>query len=229
MRPNRKAKSLYFFHGDRIRSNENRFYCAFCDSFEVENHFESCSNRTRQDHILRYQLSKKQFTPDDNWYRPTNTPNLFKHKRAKTKDGVFYVWLMEHVDDDSVIGDLARSVSMDDDFPRSISDYVTLRGYMLANTPQHAFQAFRYAYLIGFGRNSFEKPKREPITPRIRYDVFQRDNFTCKRCGRNPEEDGVKIEVDHIMPVVKGGETIMENLQTLCFDCNRGKADRYCA
>jgi len=35
----------------------------------------------------------------------------------------------------------------------------------------------------------------------------------------------VVLEVDHIEPKAKGGKDIMNNLQTACFDCNRGKRD----
>ncbi|QKE39815.1 MAG: HNH endonuclease [Ferrovum myxofaciens] len=34
------------------------------------------------------------------------------------------------------------------------------------------------------------------------------------------------MEIDHIFPWSEGGETIEENLQSLCFDCNRGKGAR---
>jgi len=63
-------------------------------------------------------------------------------------------------------------------------------------------------------------------SPRLRFRVLQRDNFTCVKCGRSPtNEDGVKLHVDHIKPYSKGGETIIENLQTLCQKCNVGKGD----
>jgi 5-methylcytosine-specific restriction endonuclease McrA len=38
--------------------------------------------------------------------------------------------------------------------------------------------------------------------------------------------DGVKLEVDHIKPISKGGKTVLNNLQTLCMDCNRGKSNK---
>lgn len=34
------------------------------------------------------------------------------------------------------------------------------------------------------------------------------------------------LEIDHIIPVSKGGRTAEENLQTLCWKCNRAKSDK---
>lgn len=64
------------------------------------------------------------------------------------------------------------------------------------------------------------------VTRTIRYDVLRRDNFRCVRCGRG-KEDGVKLHVDHIVPVSRGGKSVMDNLQTLCEDCNYGKGNKY--
>jgi len=65
---------------------------------------------------------------------------------------------------------------------------------------------------------------RSAIPPRLRFQVLQRDNFRCQLCGRNAS-DGVKLEVDHSHPASQGGADALENLWTLCFDCNRGKSD----
>jgi len=40
-------------------------------------------------------------------------------------------------------------------------------------------------------------------------------------------QDDVKLHVDHIVPVSRGGKSVMGNLQTLCEDCNCGKGNRY--
>lgn len=63
------------------------------------------------------------------------------------------------------------------------------------------------------------------VPKRLRFCVFVRDNFTCKACGRSPEKHGVSLEADHITPYTNGGETVLENLQALCEDCNRGKSN----
>lgn len=58
---------------------------------------------------------------------------------------------------------------------------------------------------------------------KVRFVVFERDNFTCQYCGRIPPN--VVLELDHIYPKSKGGKDEIENLLTSCFDCNRGKRD----
>ena len=61
---------------------------------------------------------------------------------------------------------------------------------------------------------------------RLRFKVMSRDNFKCYYCGRSPATDpAVKLQVDHIHPWSKGGETTMDNLRTSCSECNLGKGD----
>jgi hypothetical protein len=64
------------------------------------------------------------------------------------------------------------------------------------------------------------------ISWRLRFLVMRRDNFRCCMCGamQNVEKD-IRLEVDHIVPWSAGGETIPENLQTLCNRCNSGKSN----
>ena len=65
------------------------------------------------------------------------------------------------------------------------------------------------------------------VNLRLRFHVLQRDNFTCCICGASPAKDGgkTKLHVDHVLPWAKGGETVLQNLQTLCSECNLGKGD----
>lgn len=89
----------------------------------------------------------------------------------------------------------------------------------------------RYSLIVNYSEpntkkklTKFEKERRL-LTPGLRYDILSRDNFTCKICGRNAD-DNVKLHVDHIHPISKGGKTVQENLQTLCQDCNLGKSNK---
>jgi hypothetical protein len=75
--------------------------------------------------------------------------------------------------------------------------------------------------LPGNGR----KPNRSPNW-RLRFKVLQRDQFQCVGCGASPSKTaGVELHVDHIKPWSKGGETELNNLQTLCKICNLGKGN----
>jgi hypothetical protein len=67
---------------------------------------------------------------------------------------------------------------------------------------------------------------REPSLA-LRFSVLKRDCFRCSACGRSPATlPGLVLEVDHVVAWSKGGNTVSKNLQTLCFDCNRGKSAR---
>lgn len=68
--------------------------------------------------------------------------------------------------------------------------------------------------------------ERSLMTEKLRYQVLQRDGFRCCICGAS-SQDGVKLHVDHIKPVSKGGKTELNNLRTLCDRCNLGKGSSY--
>lgn len=73
--------------------------------------------------------------------------------------------------------------------------------------------------------NIAHKTKRD-INLKMRFLVMKRDNFKCCLCGRSPATTpGLELHIDHIKPWSKGGETTIDNLQTLCSDCNLGKSN----
>lgn len=75
------------------------------------------------------------------------------------------------------------------------------------------------------GKMTFIKRQRAIVSDSLRYNVLRRDNYRCCICGATAQ-DGVKLEVDHIIPVSKGGKSTLDNLQTLCERCNRGKGTK---
>jgi len=61
---------------------------------------------------------------------------------------------------------------------------------------------------------------------RARFRVIKRDNFSCRTCGASPAHSpGITLHGDHIIPWSRGGDTVDENLQTLCAACNQGKSN----
>jgi hypothetical protein len=64
------------------------------------------------------------------------------------------------------------------------------------------------------------------INLKLRFTVLQMDKFRCRSCGASPAKNPeTELHIDHIVPWSKGGETEIENLQTLCSKCNLGKSN----
>lgn len=71
-------------------------------------------------------------------------------------------------------------------------------------------------------------PKPQPIdidielTEAEKEQIKRRDNYTCLCCYRNGGK-GLKLQIDHIIPIFQGGRADVENSQTLCSECNSQK------
>lgn len=90
-------------------------------------------------------------------------------------------------------------------------------GYVLEYSP--AKRAYRFP---------FKEPQNAAkddryINKKTRAMVLTRDNSTCQMCGKTVKEDGIKLYMDHIIPLEWGGQTTIDNLQALCRECNEGK------
>lgn len=97
--------------------------------------------------------------------------------------------------------------------------------------------AYNYEYIqhryddladIGFEctlRAYHSKDQRKLATRGLRERIMIRDNYTCQLCGKHmPDEVG--LQIDHIIPVAKGGKTVASNLRVLCSKCNSSKSDK---
>lgn len=88
----------------------------------------------------------------------------------------------------------------------------------------------RYCDLASIGfectlRAYHSKNQRKLATRELRERIMIRDNYTCQLCGKYmPDEVG--LQIDHIIPVAKGGKTVTSNLRVLCSKCNGSKADK---
>jgi len=123
---------------------------------------------------------------------------------------------------------------------------------MTIKNPTSVTAAIKICYSSPRGRNSYQKTglyhyddlvcayktwsrkskyrisaryERSLMSDSLRYDVLKRDHFRCCICGTS-KDDGAKLHVDHIIPVSRGGKTVMSNLQTLCERCNLGKSNK---
>ena len=63
-----------------------------------------------------------------------------------------------------------------------------------------------------------DRPEKRPVSDSVRAAVLMRDGGRCRNCG-----SARQLEIDHIIPLSKGGSSDDTNLQTLCRRCNRRK------
>jgi hypothetical protein len=123
--------------------------------------------------------------------------------------------------------------------------------YSEVQTPNSAYHIATYERRFGSWRSALEvivswgnqqnheapaipnaaKTQGKPRTSRspdlrLRFKVLERDRFTCRACGISPATSpGSLLRIDHVVPWSSGGETVLENLQTLCESCNQGKSN----
>lgn len=71
-------------------------------------------------------------------------------------------------------------------------------------------------------KNSRLGDRNIKLWKKISEEVLKRDDYTCFYCGKR----GGILEIDHILPVSKGGNDDLSNLVTACRKCNRQKKDK---
>ena len=54
-------------------------------------------------------------------------------------------------------------------------------------------------------------------------NLLEKCGNKCLRCGKT----GVKLEIDHVIPVALGGPNTIDNLQPLCRKCNSSKSKKH--
>ena len=64
------------------------------------------------------------------------------------------------------------------------------------------------------------------IAAEVRRLVIQRATGRCEYCGLSQEGQEATFHLDHVVPVVAGGQTIAENLALACVSCSLRKAAR---
>ena len=62
------------------------------------------------------------------------------------------------------------------------------------------------------------------ITHKVRETILARDGKKCLCCG--DIDHGYNLIIDHIVPIIKGGTSDLDNLQTLCRNCDAAKGEQ---
>lgn len=140
---------------------------------------------------------------------------MIEHKK---KTPSFYKWALQ------LDNEFGKFVKNDKCFPRTTYKKSIIKIHLDRHKMLDDFRKFHSKYEIYVQkfneRRKFNENNRSP-SPKLRHLVFQKDDFRCVECGATNKQS--KLEIDHIKPWSKGGKTILENLQILCFICNRSK------
>lgn len=71
--------------------------------------------------------------------------------------------------------------------------------------------------------NAICRVERGKVSNKMRFSIYERDGYRCCKCGISDRY--ANLEIDHIIPISKGGKSTYDNLQTLCHKCNVEKGD----
>jgi hypothetical protein len=211
--------------------------------FELEEFHRNVSDDDLIADLVRvsHELDKKQIT-----FRDYNKVGKFSSSTIATRFGSWH----EALEKAGLDKTIDRNISTEDLF-RNIVDVWSKLGRQPKtrdlSSEVSKFSSSTYSYRFGSWRNALRmfvewaNDQNIPIesrdqadvqsrkTPRnvnwrLRAQVLMRDEAKCRLCGAVPR-DGAKLQVDHIKPWSKGGETVLGNLQILCEQCNGGKSD----
>lgn len=72
----------------------------------------------------------------------------------------------------------------------------------------------------------FQENSSREVQPELRKMVFERDNWTCQKCGRSKEEfPKIVLHCHHIFPLNEDpiGSADLDNCETLCKECHQWK------
>lgn len=105
--------------------------------------------------------------------------------------------------------------------PRSIQRILKRRGEIRTNSEARALLESQ-----GRGNHPYKKFKirRKGLPRGLRGKLLEEAGYKCALCGCGPStHKGLYLEVDHIIPVCRGGKNTPENLRILCQECNDDK------
>lgn len=71
-----------------------------------------------------------------------------------------------------------------------------------------------------------QRKRRANVSRSQRELVWTRDNYRCRYCLRPLKYGTHELTFDHLLPVSRGGASVLNNLVTACRPCNEKKADR---
>ena len=214
------------------------YYEYFTEFIDNETYYNKVSARD----LLIYELARKKQSVKDNIRATRYNSNLYclytKDVKAITSFGEFDKKEIPRIKyllckmEKKLFNNLLKSPRMN--YSIKVSVNLTNINGQRKDSKQSEFDANYIEYIISKledktnGRysdrqiwNSICDIERSKVSNRIRFAIYKRDGYRCRKCGRKTND----LEIDHILPISKGGKTCIDNLQTLCRSCNSAKSD----
>jgi hypothetical protein len=156
------------------------------------------------------------------------TRQLSKESREKRRKLlVDYLWLESFRPDKNkiILGyyNIKNKSFLNTSAVQFIKDFIKvaiIKGHFMGN------KGYSLPFIVDSIRKTNLSIDKRRIPSKMRYEKLIEGKRKCSLCGRSAK-DGVKLEIDHIIPFSKGGKTEPKNLQVLCKDCNLGKGNEY--
>lgn len=151
------ALPRFYLHGDQDESDAALYYCARCDIFRDASHFDDHqAHLGAEPHEKRYLIAVERWNERSvqshaKWRRPQDAVNLLAARAVavnavyQESRSAFHRWLLDQVDRDDQVGDLAVDARADRNFPVAAKTRLELQNY-LSRYGDHALVALRKAW-----------------------------------------------------------------------------------
>ncbi len=95
------------------------------------------------------------------------------------------------------------------------------QGFKKGVIPKTAFKKGHKPWNYIDGRSNLRSPDRYGDDwSKIRRLVYERDNYTCQRCGKLMKNSKEAFHIHHIVPFLDSFDNSLSNLITLCKSCH---------
>ncbi len=146
----------YYLHGDQDEGDATLYYCARCDIFREPSHFDDQRVHSGESHEMRYLASVERWSERGarsraTWCRPEDALNLLAARAVamnaayQQSRSPFHRWLLDQVDRDDQVGDLAVDVRADRNFPVTAKTELELQLY-LSKYGDHVIESLRISW-----------------------------------------------------------------------------------
>lgn len=206
------------------------------DTFPCSNSIVSNASNSKTKYLIKYtniEHSEKCISMIDfciNWRKELNVliQNMALFRAAIKESLPFYVRMYASIEELSlewcnIPGDMLKMPNPTFTFLYVSPAGNSQNGCVIELTPT-VLEDIRRELYETISKKGHIKAERSAMTNDLREAIKKRDNYTCRICGNSVfNEPNLLLEVDHIIPISKGGKTEASNLQTLCWRCNRQK------